>query len=48
MKLSTSKLTHDQVKASQIYGRLQERISAMEEAQTNFDEEHARVPIFLN
>jgi hypothetical protein len=45
MKLSTSKLTNDQVKASQIYGRLQERISAMEEAQIIFDQEHARVLI---
>jgi hypothetical protein len=48
MKLSTSKLSHEQVKASQIYGRLLDRISAMEEAQTKLGKEHARVLMLLN
>jgi hypothetical protein len=47
MKLSISKLTHQQVKDSAIYESLQARVSGMEEAQIRQEEEHSRVLTLL-
>jgi hypothetical protein len=43
MKLSSSKLSTEQVKASQIYNRMLLRVAEMEDANTKLQEDHEMV-----